>query len=96
MGQFLMVTVIFQSTPPRRRRRARHGLKFLKKFFFNPRLREGGDVYHNTLLNWLSFFNPRLREGGDLSITNQSILINIFNPRLREGGDTLLFGKLPA
>ena len=67
MGQFLMVTVIFQSTPPRRRRRARHGLKFLKKFFFNPRLREGGDnhdldrgvCYHNI-------FNPRLREGGDL------------------------------
>ena len=38
----------FQSTPPRRRRRIRQE-SYLYYFFFNPRLREGGD--------WLSDFS---------------------------------------
>ena len=35
-------------------------------YYFNPRLREGGDVY--TILQSIccTNFNPRLREGGDL------------------------------
>ena len=34
---------------------------------FNPRLREGGDDTHNTLIDSIANFNPRLREGGDLT-----------------------------
>ncbi len=35
---------------------------------FNPRLREGGDVYTITITKGDKSFNPRLREGGDVSV----------------------------
>ena len=34
--------------------------------YFNPRLREGGDVNQKTYKSMKTNFNPRLREGGDL------------------------------
>ena len=54
----------FQSTPPRGRRHKcisnLHG-----QFYFNPRLREGGDVPGVDRNSSVFDFNPRLREGGD-------------------------------
>ena len=45
---------IFQSTPPRRRRRYNKFDILIKRFIFNPRLREGGDGNH---LNYLQLFH---------------------------------------
>ena len=55
---------VFQSTPPRRRRRYR-GQSAGKAKFFNPRLREGGDNLKTGMWHCFTIFNPRLREGGD-------------------------------
>ena len=54
----------FQSTPPRRRRHYFH-LEMLLNTYFNPRLREGGDVVCQCDYQDIYHFNPRLREGGD-------------------------------
>ena len=56
----------FQSTPPRRRRRIDGTLSIIINDF-NPRLREGGDIYHTCLCFIITDFNPRLREGGDIN-----------------------------
>ena len=60
----------------------------LIRFYFNPRLREGGDpstwLEHGAAYN----FNPRLREGGDSFWAMLDKIARYFNPRLREGGDT--------
>ena len=37
----------------------------LQMFYFNPRLREGGDGATNVIGDDFPDFNPRLREGGD-------------------------------
>ena len=81
---------LFQSTPPRRRRHIVQCLPYAC-FFFNPRLREGGDVFPLGSAFQGLFFNPRLREGGDTNLPLLSLLYCFFNPRLREGGDLLLF-----
>ena len=86
---------IFQSTPPRRRRRNQwhiapccimisiHAsakeatLLFVmlsQMFYFNPRLREGGDHYWLWYLISQLYFNPRLREGGDFPLRKRSFL----------------------
>ena len=79
----------FQSTPPRRRR-----LKVMyrqsERLFFNPRLREGGDISSIYNKGEMHFFNPRLREGGDLFAICINSISTVFNPRLREGGDEQL------
>ena len=56
--------------------------------YFNPRLREGGDIGKTNTGKTYTDFNPRLREGGDalLMLTQFTESLN-FNPRLREGGD---------
>ena len=36
--------------------------------YFNPRLREGGDVNQKTYKSMKTNFNPRLREGGDAAV----------------------------
>ena len=76
----------FQSTPPRRRRPGDKRSRG-KQWNFNPRLREGGDVFFAASASAFLNFNPRLREGGDASITTLNLSIPDFNPRLREGGD---------
>ena len=67
---------IFQSTPPRRRRRL---LKTHKDdvIDFNPRLREGGDTVFPLTRRLPHYFNPRLREGGDLPEENKIYIRNI-------------------
>ena len=55
--------------------------------FFNPRLREGGDLKIWRLCIMHQIFNPRLREGGDECFSIRQRKQYIFNPRLREGGD---------
>ena len=58
----------FQSTPPRRRRRIKCTGQS-RYIFFNPRLREGGDLRAVVQFHlYLMLFNPRLREGGDFII----------------------------
>ena len=63
-NQSLAPCIQFQSTPPRGRRHKcisnLHG-----QFYFNPRLREGGDVPGVDRNSSVFDFNPRLREGGD-------------------------------
>ena len=62
----------FQSTPPRRRRRYR-GQSAGKAKFFNPRLREGGDICTRVVCRKKKIFNPRLREGGDVILSSSSV-----------------------
>ena len=57
----------FQSTPPRRRRQENYWWQ-KDLWYFNPRLREGGDVKALRKKIEDSDFNPRLREGGDTVI----------------------------
>ncbi len=65
MGAFTCDYIKFQSTPPRGRRRKLNGVDRLQKVNFNPRLREGGDLFGRRISTDLRDFNPRLREGGD-------------------------------
>ena len=58
-------TVLFQSTPPRRRRHQKSA-GHLNRSDFNPRLREGGDKTSIRNSENEIYFNPRLREGGDI------------------------------
>ena len=55
--------------------------------YFNPRLREGGDIGKTNTGKTYTDFNPRLREGGDDFFPVKGAAITDFNPRLREGGD---------
>ena len=41
------------------------GIMFCIPFYFNPRLREGGDPSTAVFVTDFMHFNPRLREGGD-------------------------------
>ena len=80
------ILITFQSTPPRRRRR--HVLLLIiPLLFFNPRLREGGDVNspeQNFVLEFFQSTPPRRRRHVDMQFYKKQC---IFNPRLREGGD---------
>ena len=55
---------LFQSTPPRGRRQKGMESPFHGEYF-NPRLREGGDIAALSFYYLYKNFNPRLREGGD-------------------------------
>ena len=67
---FLMIlmdiVILFQSTPPRGRRRIVRTSTFAPGMHFNPRLREGGDSAWLPIWFASGYFNPRLREGGDV------------------------------
>ena len=78
---------MFQSTPPRGRRRqgGGNGTKIYKVSIH-------ASAWEATCssvfpLNGLTGFNPRLRVGGDGSRRRSRGLPNRFNPRLRVGGD---------
>ena len=57
----------FQSTLPRRERRYRNPVSF-SLGYFNPRSREGSDLFPNGKLFLASYFNPRSREGSDAGV----------------------------
>ena len=61
-------------------------MKFIISFDFNPRLREGGDLFLRHLLHIFLFQStpPRRRRQ---YIHCLSLHLLYFNPRLREGGD---------
>ena len=80
--------MIFQSTPPRGRRRPGALQTHKPSPNFNPRLREGGDPNCRTSTTSAVYFNPRLREGGDPPGILLGNSFPDFNPRLREGGDS--------
>ena len=61
----LCSSFVFQSTPPRRRRHVTALSYSDITFYFNPRLREGGDHEYLSCYCINNDFNPRLREGGD-------------------------------
>ena len=63
-------------------------------FYFNPRLREGGDINRYGIFQKEYNFNPRLREGGDGCTERVKNERKDFNPRLREGGDRVSFDWL--
>ena len=86
---FFLNLLIFQSTPPGRRRQI-SPCSCSPLYYFNPRLREGGDKDLCPVDTGALNFNPRLREGGDSSTTVIRNSIIDFNPRLREGGDQSL------
>ena len=56
----------FQSTLPRRERRANDPCGAYRSIHFNPRSREGSDLSFALLKSTFSNFNPRSREGSDL------------------------------
>ena len=56
--------------------------------YFNPRPREEGDKYTQTLRLSTIYFNPRPREEGDRRSSLQSLRNRHFNPRPREEGDS--------
>ena len=58
---------LFQSTPPRRGRRAIWARR-TSATYFNPRPRAGGDRYTASLSTRTCHFNPRPRAGGDCKL----------------------------
>ena len=86
---YLFQTVIFQSTPPRRRR-----LKFdmlgLKTLSISIHASAKEATCYSITISILKYFNPRLREGGDFPVPASPARYTDFNPRLREGGDVVM------
>ena len=77
---------LFQSTLPRRERRA--NLQHLcLVLHFNPRSREGSDNQVLPRVPDGNNFNPRSREGSDPHHHTSDKRIIYFNPRSREGSD---------
>jgi len=68
---------MFQSTPPRGRRRALPHRPPNRKCF-NPRLREGGDMERSEFTFIQRSFNPRLREGGDEKLSRPLTPLQLF------------------
>ena len=84
-----MYHIKFQSTPPRRRRRALpYRILVCKNISIHASTKEAT----HTQLHYLPFvtdFNPRLHEGGDIACPFNIRQRFYFNPRLHEGGDTI-------
>ena len=56
---------------------------------FNPRSREGSDIFFDMIIISFCNFNPRSREGSDTSGTLHYDWVGDFNPRSREGSDAV-------
>ena len=59
---------------------------------FNPRSREGSDLFFAISVFTFTRFNPRSREGNDSSNPQQAVEDASFNPRSREGNDVGMGG----
>ena len=91
---FCAVCAVFQSTLPRRERRA-YPLGRRARVHFNPRSREGSDWILRSFSGCLATnFNPRSREGSDILPTARARGTSYFNPRSREGSDAFL--RMPS
>ena len=58
---------------------------------FNPRSREGSDIFFDMIIISFCNFNPRSREGSDKRGTQHYDWVGDFNPRSREGSDANKF-----
>ena len=78
---------VFQSTPPRGRRRLLWLLEFSRAYISIHASAREATLWRAWLLLRMEYFNPRLREGGDSTYSCPPFPAANFNPRLREGGD---------
>ena len=60
--------------------------------YFNPRSREGSDMYKASIMLSERHFNPRSREGSDDEHPRICKRTDDFNPRSREGSDVKIAG----
>ena len=79
---------LFQSTPPRGRRRSWPPTADDNAVYFNPLRREGGDQGGSADRRSSGYFNPLRREGGDTGFALSPLTSQDFNPLRREGGDS--------
>ena len=77
----ICISALFQSTLPRRERLL-HLCIYLLMFYFNPRSREGSDMFCVLMLHHTLYFNPRSREGSDLSVSILAFVCGIFQSTL--------------
>ena len=86
---YLKVSVrIFQSTLPRRERRASYETRTSGRCYFNPRSREGSDSSANSIINRQTLFQSTLpRRERPYNRSGQLRDHRYFNPRSREGSD---------
>ena len=88
---YLKVSVrIFQSTLPRRERRASYETRTSGRCYFNPRSREGSDSSANSIINRQTLFQSTLPRRERHPAPLPSHPLQHFNPRSREGSDGLL------
>ena len=59
--------------------------------YFNPRSREGSDIFASAHLHYVVYFNPRSREGSDVNTIIHKGRGDYFNPRSREGSDNTVY-----
>ena len=85
---YLKVSVrIFQSTLPRRERRASYETRTSGRCYFNPRSREGSDSSANSIINRQTLFQSTLPRRERHPAPLPSHPLQHFNPRSREGSD---------
>ena len=93
---YLKVSVrIFQSTLPRRERRASYETRTSGRCYFNPRSREGSDSSANSIINRQTLFQSTLPRKERRKVFAYSIHSIDFNPRSREGSDLWVAISLP-
>ena len=64
------------------------------QYDFNPRSREGSDIFPFLMFKVSVYFNPRSREGSDKHNMTRYELAKNFNPRSREGSDHIRLAHL--
>ena len=62
---------------------------YMAQAHFNPRSREGSDLFSFLFFQVITYFNPRSREGSDVKCCNCGNITKNFNPRSREGSDNI-------
>ena len=77
----------FQSTPPRRRRRIPGREVQQERIYFNPRLREGGDLtFYSSYMGMIISIHASAKEATEIRARGPHSKKD-FNPRLLRGGD---------
>ena len=86
---------IFQSTPPRGRRRIPSSHMYSNTLFQSTPPRGRRLVIWQQFFVGQVYFNPLRREGGDTTILFMIHFVMNFNPLRREGGDIYIFSYRP-